>query len=1095
MEKRRRGLNRDSVRIATTNDRRPEVKILELLHAHAGKSIIVRVYRRGRVQRKGFHMGAYDVPSERTAINRAFKGSNQAGWYLDWLLGLVSDGGEPLLQVGDEIRVFTGALAKPVKRAQRFASGVSHCVFAPMRRWAEEKLQNAVSKQARCNYNKYLKVLDRYMQQYAEGVPQDAFPDVVAALGAAQNTRIIIELPLQGGALVDVRNSENSGKCFRFMNTKLDHVDLNEVTCFSDTTMLGRDALDESIAELDQRGEFYTFQQARDGIVSVQTLQGAYALKSEYVEAVNEFEQEEGLWAMKIDAKLDPELSEFVLRGMHYNVTGLACNGELPKALRDMRDAHLHYAQQQFNAADTLEDAERAMEAAREAAREDYMCIDIAKSYANFHECVAYDDFPSKLTDLRPTTTVQGPGFYLIDNLDWSAAPAKFVEMQKLLGYPYQNLNVYTHVELRYLQGKDVAFDILEGCWADGYKPYLQTWRFPGKPKDEVTGEEATGFYRKDERGVPFYARYVGACNAISHYKTFWMKGDREYFEHMTAHLKDGCRVRYYENGAGQIEFERKSAPHLTQVTAYINAYERINMMEQLSDMALEMVAWIDKDDITCKRHDFAIKSYMREKDVADKKFSCNPVAAYVSNLWQHEIEECPYSRLDTPRAERPGGVVACLGVGGGGKTHVNLVDRGLRGVLFVPPSYDLLEAKKQEYGVHGMVRALVLGEDDEAVRRVQLYYNTLVWDETSEWFMETLILALERFPCHKHILCGDPGYQLPPIRQAGAFAHAFTERALRAQYEHVPIHRFDYSYRIKCERLRVVCNTLRAMIDEECTEKEMHAYVHSVLQERKQVLTFDECVAKFEIHDAILVSRTSAPFDFVNQYTTKLKDRVFPVDGARARRYRVLPKAPLPNGRIVIASEPPFTQCVEQYASTVHAYQGKTSKHTTFIDARKMFELQHWYTALSRAEYLANVFLVEVASPQPSAQYADTRIYRIVSPNTHLVYIGHTTQPIEQRFRGHEREFADASRTKRCSSSEVLKFGQARIELIEAYPCASVDEAKARERFWIERTDGCVNKNLPGRSRAEYDETAPKRQKTSSGKQLLRDEHGRVVR
>ena len=134
------------------------------------------------------------------------------------------------------------------------------------------------------------------------------------------------------------------------------------------------------------------------------------------------------------------------------------------------------------------------------------------------------------------------------------------------------------------------------------------------------------------------------------------------------------------------------------------------------------------------------------------------------------------------------------------------------------------------------------------------------------------------------------------------------------------------------------------------------------------------------------------------------------------------------------------------------------------------MFELQHWYTAMSRAEFLRNIFIVDVSLPTPTEEYAKTLIYRIISPNTELVYIGHTTKPLRTRLAGHLREFQDAARTKRCSSAKVIEKGGATIELLEAYPCESKRAAQDRERFYIERTPNCVNKNVPNGKRKRED-------------------------
>ena len=427
----------------------------------------------------------------------------------------------------------------------------------------------------------------------------------------------------------------------------------------------------------------------------------------------------------------------------------------------------------------------------------------------------------------------------------------------------------------------------------------------------------------------------------------------------------------------------------------------------------------------------------------------------------------CPYPRLTTRPEPRPGGAIACLGVGGGGKTHENLTDDGYRGKLFIAPSYELLESKTAEYGVHGRVHAVALGANHDEIMKMQRYCSVLVWDEISMWCMETVQFALDRYPFHKHIFCGDPKYQLPPIIDTTKGARSVqpcTPAGLQAMG--IPIHRFDYSYRIKCEKLRAVCNQLRRCIDEEWSPEQIGDWVMKGMSAIGQVLTWQQCVERFEIEDGILSSTNEA----LDEYTNALKERAFVRGGARVRRYRVGKNAPLPNGRIVLSQEPPCKQSVEQYASTVHGFQGNACKHTLFIDTQRMWEPTHWYTAFSRAEYLAKVFLVHVPPPPPAQVYANAFFYCIWSPNTPLVYIGHGTTTPEKRMKGHEREFADTKRRKRCSSHEVLQHGAAQMTVLEKFPCASLSEAKARERYWIERTPNCVNKTTPGRSREEYE-------------------------
>ena len=97
---------------------------------------------------------------------------------------------------------------------------------------------------------------------------------------------------------------------------------------------------------------------------------------------------------------------------------------------------------------------------------------------------------------------------------------------------------------------------------------------------------------------------------------------------------------------------------------------------------------------------------------------------------------------------------------------------------------------------------------------------------------------------------------------------------------------------------------------------------------------------------------------------------------------------------------------------------------------------------------------------------YQNGKIYKIVSDNTDKIYIGSTTEKyLSRRLSGHNRDFKS---NKNYSSSQVLKYGNNSIILIESFPCNSVDELCKRERHYIETLD-CVNKNVPTRTPQEY--------------------------
>ena len=96
---------------------------------------------------------------------------------------------------------------------------------------------------------------------------------------------------------------------------------------------------------------------------------------------------------------------------------------------------------------------------------------------------------------------------------------------------------------------------------------------------------------------------------------------------------------------------------------------------------------------------------------------------------------------------------------------------------------------------------------------------------------------------------------------------------------------------------------------------------------------------------------------------------------------------------------------------------------------------------------------------------YKTGKIYCIRSHLTDEVYIGSTTTPLSTRMVGHRTKFKNGSGV---SSSEILKHGDAYIELIEEFPCDNRDQLNRREGQVIRITANCVNKRIEGRTPSE---------------------------
>lgn len=100
---------------------------------------------------------------------------------------------------------------------------------------------------------------------------------------------------------------------------------------------------------------------------------------------------------------------------------------------------------------------------------------------------------------------------------------------------------------------------------------------------------------------------------------------------------------------------------------------------------------------------------------------------------------------------------------------------------------------------------------------------------------------------------------------------------------------------------------------------------------------------------------------------------------------------------------------------------------------------------------------------------YANGKIYQIISPNYPLPYIGSTTQPLCKRMAEHRKP----SHLPKCSSRILIEAGDAYIELIENYPCENKEQLNRREGMIIRERE-CVNYRIAGRTTGEYAKDNP---------------------
>ena len=101
---------------------------------------------------------------------------------------------------------------------------------------------------------------------------------------------------------------------------------------------------------------------------------------------------------------------------------------------------------------------------------------------------------------------------------------------------------------------------------------------------------------------------------------------------------------------------------------------------------------------------------------------------------------------------------------------------------------------------------------------------------------------------------------------------------------------------------------------------------------------------------------------------------------------------------------------------------------------------------------------------------YKNGKIYAIRSYQTDMIYIGSTCSPLNKRMWDHRAKYKQylKKKYKYITSFEILKYGDAYIELIQEISCKNILELRKWEGNYI-RNMNCVNKYIPQRTKEEY--------------------------
>lgn len=762
---------------------------------------------------------------------------------------------------------------RPQRIAQAFKQGTTNCLFLPIINWCEDKANNASTDATRKKYQSKLNVARKLELSYRDtGVVKEELQGIADKL----QINIIIKLPFDTlEPLLEIKCNKKQLTTFEYINTKLNHVDgftHNEIVNKKNKE-ISCEEMEQMYRDLIKNKEYFIFKRNHNSISSISTINATYIHKQDFNEFTNQFKKDTGLSSCKVCDFKQRNLSQYIRASCNANLT------------IDFKQVH-----------PDIEDT-------NEIQLGEYKCMDMEKAYKNVDICRFYDGYLGKITDFRKTNKIVGIGIYTITNL---FLPDKLNKLnEKML--IWKNGNPYPSPELHFLKSQGATFDITEGCWGNSID-----FNFNDPNWLNVVDDN-----RKDTR-TRWYAKFVGTLECYTEKESFYMNAEKDYIQNLISYLPEE-KYKTYED---EVRFliDRTENKHLTHVASFIKSYTRINMMEQLISMEYDDLIRVCVDGIYHYNHYTHLNIFRSE----DKEIKGNlETGMYCSNYHHNFVWNCEADFKEHTFTELH------TGVGGGGKTHKQLTDKGIVKCMYFAPSWKLARKKAQEYNKPVNVWYNLLADDPERWGAIARNYNTLIIDEVSMMSNESKELILKRFAGLKIIMCGDIGFQLDNIGDGTPFK--------KEGFDYYEAH--NNNYRVKCDKLLFLLNKIRNMMASGYGSKDIKDYI---LNNFKQI----KSIENYSVSDMILTYTNKRKDEFTEMY--KHLDKYYITENTQMYS----------NGEITL-HRPENTRCELRHAYTTHSIQGETTEHNLYIDIRFINYKKMLYTALSRARKHEQIYLL----------------------------------------------------------------------------------------------------------------------------------------
>ena len=885
----------------------------------------------------------------------------------------------------------------------------THCFFQPIIEFFSEKCDDSTLAASTLErYARLLKLALTYEKKYRDGIPEPDVEKIAKHLQVGVLLRDIFENKLKSYNLPDAENLYSRGtnkrnvvKSFSYTFVRHNHLEIRNSKAGSILRGIARlltqaeEAEDEAIrlgrlqdvAELETRmfmsvfgghvisynGTDFQRKRARDTEasssvllsdsqtvidVSVATLQRLFEFCHKY-DVFTMFRTRKLYSGGRDVRSLVTTAGTFRIKPKHSEITRFFNESIGLKFHLFHYDRHKHITDlvaSAFKVRNTLQFRNLAASDAFSGNIESVYELDMKKAYAQFKASAPYYvGFPShfafyeEFRDAPVTKTFLADriGVFTVTVSQIRSSAEDLRQFICQLGFNVGLTVTLTSPEIAFFLDNGVSFNLVKGAWC------TQTFDF--EFNEAMLTQRTDPDESPSGSGVPLYSYWTGMGAMMDRSTVFYVSCDEETANDFSSLVKGRF---FYDKHFSSLRIIQERQPHELKnwihVSAFITSYARINVLRELFKLKFDDVIGLKLDSIVVTGHE------AKEIVLRNPLFRQKPPKIFFpgwSNEWyEDEGEEASRQILPEVRLPLFTSYTELLGSGGSGKTHAILADKRYVDPLYVSFTNLLCHAKRKEYGCETATFHKLLGMDTQSYLSERGSPSVILLDEITmipgKWIRE----ARAMYPKAVIFAAGD-------IEPGTNFCYQTTmdepnsERAPLATQLPPCSFLFTHDYRSKCDFLRDLKVKMRNWMQEHMFEPQNKALAQAMW--REFYYAFESTV------DARLVEHFYAPGDillcgrndFIDKLTAELESHGIAPVFRKTKTDSASRKGRKFAGEILDAPE---ANTRKQLAFTTHSVQGMTveSPRKLFLFVNDFFSPQVFYTAVSRAQYMSQIFV-----------------------------------------------------------------------------------------------------------------------------------------